>query len=51
MVTLKDQLVKIVKASKVLKEGTDVDTDRLLGTIDKFLNESVDKKVDAALGK
>jgi len=44
MVTLNEQLTEIVKAAKILNEDVSEDEDRVLGTIEKYLNESVDVK-------
>jgi hypothetical protein len=49
METLRDQLVEIVKKAKILKEDVSEDEDRTLGTIDKYLDESVSKKVGEVL--
>ncbi len=48
---LQKQLTKIVKSSKIFHEdvNTSIDEDRLLGTIDKFLNESVQENVESIL--
>ena len=49
MVTLKEQLTEIVKSAKILNEDVPEDEDRVLGVIDKFLNESVDEKCEDIL--
>ena len=51
MRTLKEQLEKIVKGAKILQEDVPEDEDRVLGVIDKYLNESVDEKVSEVLDK
>jgi len=51
MVTLRDQLVAIVKTAKIIKEDVNLDEDRTLGVIDKYLNESVDKKCKEVLNQ
>lgn len=50
METLRNQLIKIVKESKILKEVVSEDEDIVLGTIDKHLDKSVDIKVKEVLG-
>jgi len=51
MTTLQEQLTEIVKNAKILKEDIAEDEDRVLGTIDKCLNESVTDKCKEVLGE
>jgi len=50
MTTLKDQLIEIVKSAKILNEEVVDNEDITLGTIDKYLNESVVEKCKEVLG-
>jgi len=49
MTTLTEQLTKIVKSSKIFSEDIVEDEDNILGTIDKYLNESVAVKCKEVL--
>ena len=49
MTTLNEQLTIIVKGAKILNEDVPEDEDIVLGTIDKYLNESVDVKCKEVL--
>jgi len=50
METLQEQLEAIVKKSKMLKSDIDEDEDQTLGTINKYLDESVIEKCKTVLG-
>jgi len=51
MTTLNEQLIEIVKSAKMFKEEITDNEDRILGTIDKYLNESVEEKCNSILGE
>ena len=51
METLEEQLTEIIKSAKILTEDVPENEDRTLGTIEKYLNESVDIKCKEFLEK
>jgi hypothetical protein len=51
MKTLKEQLEKIVGKAKFLKEEVAENEDVTLGTIDKCLNEEIERKIKEVLGE